>query len=112
MEHSTLQSLNAQTIVATTRDLESFDEGRNARCVQVGDLCQVDDDGFHRLPLQHGEEPIPKGGRRVNAKMPPQAHDRASAGLIHGDLKIGRTDYAARQPISPLWQVLLGWAIV
>jgi len=102
MSHTTLQPLQAQSALAIARDLESFDESRNARSINVGDPGQIDDDSFRRLPSQHGQEQIAKAWRGIDAEASMQAHEPALLAVIHGDLKtVGRSDYAARQPNSP-----------
>ena len=59
--------------MASTRDLQSFDEGRDARCVQVGDIRQIDDDGFpidcfcsmaRSRSRRAGEESMPRCPRK------------------------------------------------
>ena len=65
------------------RDLESFNESRNARDVNVGDLSHIDD-GSHRLASQYGQKLITEGWRGVNAKASPQAQERRRIVLIHG----------------------------
>jgi hypothetical protein len=102
MKHPTLQPNQAQVVPPITRDLEGFDESRNTRGIDVGDIGQINQDGSCRCPWQHGEKLVTEGRRRVNAKTPPQAHDGFLVALFHRDLKIGGTNDAARQLIPPL----------
>ncbi len=58
MKQTFLQSCQVQGGFVIARDLECFDEGRNAGKVNVGDFRQVDSHGLGTLPLQDGEKPI------------------------------------------------------
>jgi len=80
MKHPTLQTLQAQSVLAMVRDLESFNESRNARDVNVRDVSHIDD-GLRRLPSQYGQKLITEGRRGVNAKASPQTQERRRIAL-------------------------------
>jgi hypothetical protein len=90
MKHATLQPIQAQVLRSITRDLEGLDESRNTRGVNIGDFGQIYDNAFYRYPSQHLQKLVTEGGRRVNGKASPQAHDRSLVALFNGDLKIAR----------------------
>ena len=98
----TLKPLQAESVLTITRNLESFDESRKARDVNVGKVGHIEDDGCRRLLSQQGQKLIAEVRRRVNTKASAQMHKRSVFAFIHGDLQISRAEYAGRQPISSL----------
>src|SRR6266568_8513459 len=104
MKKPPLQPLQAKGNLSIAGDLESFDQGRNARGVDVGDFAQVENHRWRCLPTEHDQKAVAKGWRRIDGDSATQAQDCALCGVIHGDLKsIGCVEFASLQVQFPLF---------
>ena len=104
MKQPTLQSAQAKRDVEIPRDLESFDQSRNPGAVHVGDIGEVNNDRFCRLPSQDAEEAVAKLWGGIDADVTTQSHNSALLAVIHSDLKaVSRNGSAASQHNSPTW---------
>src|SRR5713101_6166603 len=104
MKKPALQPLQAKRNLPIARDLESFNQGRNAGAVDVGDFAQVESQRCRRLPTEHGQKAVAKGWRRIDGDSATQAEDCALLVAIKRDLKsIGRIEFAALQVQFPLF---------
>jgi len=104
MKQTFLQSCQVQGGFAIARDLECFDEGRNAGKVNVGDFRQVDSHGLGMLPLQHGEKPITQARRGIDVYTAVQVHQGAFLAVSHADLQTAsRNERVVRQQsVTPI----------
>src|SRR5258708_5996460 len=103
MKKPPLQPLQAKGNLSIAGDLESFNQGRNARGVDVGDFAQVENHGCRCLPTKYGQEAVAKGWRRIDGDSATQAEDCALLVAINRNLKsIGRIEFAALQVQFPL----------
>src|SRR6266566_5879322 len=103
MKKPPLQPLQAKRDLAIACDLESFNQGRNARAVYVGHFAQFENHRCRRLPTKHGQEAVAKGWGRIDCDSATQAEDCALLFAINPDLKsIGRIEFAALQVQFPL----------
>src|SRR6266496_6685325 len=104
MKKSALQPLQAKRNLAIAGYLESFNQGRNARAVYVGDFGQVENHRCRRLPTKHGQEAVAKDRRRIYGDSATQAEDCALCVVVHGDRKsIARVECATLQVQFPLF---------